>query len=92
MTKCSIFTNHVSLLGNRYGPLLTQLKEMQLKLHSPPCWKDTEVLITNGSQDGLCKAFEMMMNFNDHVIVQEPVYAGTLAIVRHVHSNRWKLH
>lgn len=64
-----------------YGPLLAQLKEMQQKLHSPPCWTNTEVLITNGSQDGLCKAFEMMMNLNDHVIVQEPVYAGTLAIL-----------
>lgn len=54
---------------------------MQQKLHNPPCWTDTEVIITNGSQDGLCKAFEMMVNLNDHVIVQEPVYAGTLAIV-----------
>ncbi|XP_046652485.1 kynurenine/alpha-aminoadipate aminotransferase, mitochondrial-like [Daphnia pulicaria] len=64
-----------------YGPLLSQLKEMQQKLHSPPCWADTEVVITSGSQDGLCKAFEMMLNVNDHVIIQEPVYAGTLAIV-----------
>jgi kynurenine/2-aminoadipate aminotransferase len=61
--------------------LLSQLKEMQQKLHSPPCWADTEVVITSGSQDGLCKAFEMMLNMNDHVIIQEPVYAGTLAIV-----------
>ncbi len=67
----------------RYGPLLAQLKEMQKILHNPPAWSETEVLITNGSQDGLCKAFEMIMNLNDHVIVQEPVYAGTLAIVRH---------
>ncbi|KAI9555460.1 hypothetical protein GHT06_017975 [Daphnia sinensis] len=64
-----------------YGPLLAQLKEMQQELHSPPCWTNTEVLITNGSQDGLCKAFEMMMNLNDYIIVQEPVYAGTLAIL-----------
>lgn len=66
---------------------MAQLKEMQQKLHSPPCWTNTEVLITNGSQDGLCKAFEMMMNLNDHVIVQEPVYAGTLAIVSHAQTN-----
>lgn len=56
---------------------------MQKVLHNPPDWSDKEVLITNGSQDGLCKAFEMMMNIHDHVIVQEPAYAGTLAIVSH---------
>lgn len=64
-----------------YGPLLNQLREMQKTLHNPPRWSDTEVLVTNGSQDGLCKAFEMMVNVSDYVILQEPVYAGTLAIV-----------
>lgn len=54
---------------------------MQQTLHNPPRWSDTEVIVTNGSQDGLCKAFEMMVNVNDHVVLQEPVYAGTLAIV-----------
>lgn len=54
---------------------------MQKNLHNPPGWSNTEVLITNGSQDGLCKAFEMMMDSSDHVVVQEPAYAGTLAIV-----------
>ena len=66
---------------------MVQLKEMQKTLHNPPTWSDIEVLITNGSQDGLCKAFEMIVNFSDHIIVQEPVYAGTLAIVRHSTSS-----
>jgi kynurenine/2-aminoadipate aminotransferase len=61
---------------------LAQLKEMQMKLHNPP--GETEVIITNGSQDGLCKAFEMMMNPNDYILIQEPAYAGTLAIVKKI--------
>ena len=73
--------NNNPTLKIRYGPLLQQLKEMQKTLHNPPRWSDTEVLVTNGSQDGLCKALEMMVNENDHVLLQEPVYAGTLAIV-----------
>ena len=55
---------------------------MQMKLHNPP--GETEVIITNGSQDGLCKAFEMMMNPNDYILIQEPAYAGTLAIVKKI--------
>ena len=67
----------------RYGPLLSQLKEMQKILHNPP--GETEIIVTNGSQDGLCKAFEMMMNPNDYVCIQEPSYAGTLAIVTEIY-------
>jgi len=64
-----------------YGPLVSQLKDMQQSLHNPPRWSETDLIVTNGSQDGLCKAFEMMVNVNDHVVVQEPAYAGTLAIL-----------
>lgn len=66
---------------NRYGPLLAQLKEMQKKLHNPPKWDQSEMIITSGSQDGLCKALEMMLMPQDNIVVQEPCYAGTLAIV-----------
>lgn len=56
---------------------------MQMKLHNPP--GETEIIITNGSQDGLCKAFEMMVNQNDNILIQEPAYAGTLAIVKKIY-------
>lgn len=56
---------------------------MQKILHNPP--GETEIIVTNGSQDGLCKAFEMMMNPNDYVCIQEPSYAGTLAIVTEIY-------
>jgi len=61
---------------------LDQISELQKMLHNPPLWEDTDIVITTGSQDGLCKAIEMMMTPNSHVIVQEPCYAGTLSIVR----------
>jgi len=63
---------------------LAQVGELQKMLHNPPVWSDTDIVITNGSQDGLCKAIEMMMTPNSYVIVQEPCYAGTLAIVIHL--------
>ena len=61
---------------------MDQISELQKMLHSPPLWEDTDIVITTGSQDGLCKAIEMMMTPNSHVIVQEPCYAGTLSIVK----------
>ena len=61
---------------------MAQVGELQKMLHNPPVWSDTDIVITNGSQDGLCKAIEMMMTPNSHVIVQEPCYAGTLSIVK----------
>lgn len=64
---------------NRNPSLLAQVSELQKMLHNPPV--HTDIVITNGSQDGLCKAIEMMMTPNSHVVVQEPCYAGTLAIV-----------
>ena len=83
--KLYVKLNNQSYITNSllvsYGPLLEQLKEMQKNLHNPPSWTNTDVVVTSGSQDGLCKAFEMMLNVKDHVIVQEPAYAGTLAIV-----------
>merc|ERR1712198_48688 len=64
-----------------YPPLVKQLKALTEKLHSPPRWSDTELIVTAGSQDGLCKALEMLVEPGDYMITQEPVYTGTLAIL-----------
>ena len=64
-----------------HPPLLKQLKELTLHLHNPPNWSDKELLVTTGSQDGLCKTIEMMINPYDYVITQEPCYTGTLSIL-----------
>ena len=65
----------------RYGPLLKSLNSLTVKLHNPPNWSHSELIVTNGSQDGLSRTFEMLIEKNDYVLLQEPCYTGTLAIV-----------
>ncbi|XP_050733946.1 kynurenine/alpha-aminoadipate aminotransferase, mitochondrial-like [Eriocheir sinensis] len=64
-----------------YPPLVKQLKSLTERLHSPPCWADSDLIVTAGSQDGLCKALEMMVSPGDYVVTQEPCYTGTLSIL-----------
>ncbi|KAB7505456.1 Kynurenine/alpha-aminoadipate aminotransferase, mitochondrial, partial [Armadillidium nasatum] len=64
-----------------YAPLIMQLKNMVKNLHNPPLWENSDLVILPGSQDGLCKTFEMLLEPNDYVVTQEPCYTGTLAIV-----------
>ena len=68
---------------NGLPSLVKQLKDLQLEVHKPPkeTWDNTDIVVTNGSQDGLCKALEMLMNVGSTVLVEEYVYSGTLAII-----------
>lgn len=65
----------------RYPPLVKKLKSLTERLHAPPRWADSDLIVTAGSQDGLCKALEMMIEPGDFVVTQEPCYTGTLSIV-----------
>ena len=49
---------------NGHPNLLKQLKELQVAVHQPKdeVWKNTDIVVTSGSQDGLCKAIEMMID------------------------------
>ncbi|XP_043421591.1 kynurenine/alpha-aminoadipate aminotransferase, mitochondrial isoform X1 [Prionailurus bengalensis] len=64
--------------------LLSWLKQLQVKLHNPPTINyptnqgKMDLCVTSGSQDGLCKVFEMIINPGDNVLLNEPVYSGTL--------------
>ncbi|XP_077630451.1 kynurenine/alpha-aminoadipate aminotransferase, mitochondrial isoform X3 [Crocuta crocuta] len=64
--------------------LLSWLKQLQVKLHNPPTINypssqgQMDICVTSGSQDGLCKVFEMIINPGDNVLLNEPVYSGTL--------------
>jgi len=81
----------ISLEGNRlksalqylptqgYPPLVSWLKDLQRHVHQP--MSTTELVVTTGSQDGLCKALEMLMEPGEPVVVEDFVYAGTLAIM-----------
>ncbi|XDB52908.1 PREDICTED: kynurenine/alpha-aminoadipate aminotransferase, mitochondrial isoform X1 [Capra hircus] len=64
--------------------LLSWLKQLQVKLHNPPTIHyapsqgQMDMCVTCGSQEGLCKVFEMIVNPGDNILVNEPVYSGTI--------------
>uniref|UniRef100_A0A8D0HVJ8 Kynurenine/alpha-aminoadipate aminotransferase, mitochondrial n=1 Tax=Sphenodon punctatus TaxID=8508 RepID=A0A8D0HVJ8_SPHPU len=73
--------------------LLSWLKDLQKNLHNPPTAKYTpdhgemEICITTGSQEGLCKVFEMLINPGDNILLDAPTYPGTLAALRPLGCN-----
>lgn len=64
-----------------YPPLVKTLKEFTRLIHNPPNWQNYETIVTNGSQDGISKSLEMMVEEGDTVLVQNPLYTGTEIIV-----------
>ena len=44
--------------------LLQQLRALQQAVHRPAAavWDNTDIVVTSGSQDGLCKTLEMMIS------------------------------
>nr|XP_057922621.1 kynurenine/alpha-aminoadipate aminotransferase, mitochondrial [Doryrhamphus excisus]XP_057922622.1 kynurenine/alpha-aminoadipate aminotransferase, mitochondrial [Doryrhamphus excisus] len=73
--------------------LLTWLKNLQKSLHNPPtvtCSPENgqmDVCVTTGSQEGLCKVFEMLVNPGDNVLLDSPTYPGTLAALQPLGCN-----
>ncbi|KAM5264708.1 kynurenine/alpha-aminoadipate aminotransferase, mitochondrial [Ctenodactylus gundi] len=73
--------------------LVSWLKQLQIKLHDPPnihyppSKGQMDLCVTSGSQDGLCKAFEMMINPGDNILLNEPVYSGTLQALKPLGCN-----
>ncbi|XP_064636608.1 kynurenine/alpha-aminoadipate aminotransferase, mitochondrial-like isoform X2 [Lineus longissimus] len=71
-----------------YDPLLSWLRELQKKLHDPPLFNSenketkTDLCMVSGSQDGLSKAFDMLVSRGDNVLVEIPCYPGTLTALR----------
>lgn len=64
-----------------YPPLLKKLKDFTLQIHNPPNWEDRDLIMTNGSQDGISKTLEMVVEEGDSVLVQNPLYTGTEIVV-----------
>ncbi|XP_014446852.1 kynurenine/alpha-aminoadipate aminotransferase, mitochondrial isoform X2 [Tupaia chinensis] len=73
--------------------LVSWLKKLQIKLHNPPTIHSPssegqmDLCVTSGSQEGLCKVFEMIINPGDNVLVNEPIYSGTLQVFRALGCN-----
>ncbi|XP_054845972.1 kynurenine/alpha-aminoadipate aminotransferase, mitochondrial-like [Eublepharis macularius] len=64
--------------------LLSWLEDLQMKIHDPPTAKyapengQMKICITAGSQDGLSKVFDMLINPGDNILIGEPNYPATL--------------
>ncbi|XP_073433421.1 kynurenine/alpha-aminoadipate aminotransferase, mitochondrial isoform X1 [Dendrobates tinctorius] len=73
--------------------LVSWLKELQKKLHNPPTLSyspdqgQMAMCVTTGSQEGLSKVFEMLVNPGDNVLIDTPTYSGTLAAVKPLGCN-----
>lgn len=69
--------------------LLSWMKDLQKSLHNPPTAgrAQLEMCVTTGSQEGLCKAFEMIINPGDNVLLDAPTYSGTLAALKPLGCN-----
>lgn len=84
------FDEEVMKRALQYSPsagipeLLSWLKQLQVKLHNPPTIHypssqgQMDICVTAGSQEGLCKVFEMIINRGDNILLNEPAYSGTL--------------
>ncbi|XP_015126799.1 kynurenine/alpha-aminoadipate aminotransferase, mitochondrial isoform X2 [Diachasma alloeum] len=63
-----------------YFPLINKLKDFQTRWHSPP-FKNWDIAVVPGSQDGFYKILDIMIDENDPIMVQAPAYTGTIAAV-----------
>ncbi|KAM6909105.1 kynurenine/alpha-aminoadipate aminotransferase, mitochondrial isoform 1-T1 [Xenentodon cancila] len=79
--------------SNGIPELLTWMKNLQKDLHNPPsaCYSpdkgQMDMCVTTGSQEGLCKVFEMLVNPGDNVLLDAPTYSGTLAALQPLGCN-----
>uniref|UniRef100_A0A4W6D948 Kynurenine/alpha-aminoadipate aminotransferase, mitochondrial n=1 Tax=Lates calcarifer TaxID=8187 RepID=A0A4W6D948_LATCA len=79
--------------SNGIPELLTWMKNLQKNLHNPPTASYTsengqmDMCVTTGSQEGLCKVFEMLVNPGDNVLLDAPTYSGTLAALQPLGCN-----
>ena len=70
------------------APLVERLRRMQVIEHSPGAAADGLLLsITNGSQDGLAKAFDMFLDESSSILVETPTYSGVLAYLEPIGCN-----
>ncbi|XP_062373108.1 kynurenine/alpha-aminoadipate aminotransferase, mitochondrial [Sardina pilchardus] len=73
--------------------LVSWMKELQKSLHNPPTVGyspergQMEMCVTTGSQEGLCKVFEMLVNPGDNILLDAPTYSGTLAALQPLGCN-----
>lgn len=75
--------------------LLASLRELQITEHGtkspagklPYPIEEMGIAVTTGSQDGLGKVFEMLLNPGDSLLVENPTYSGALAFLKPFGAN-----
>ncbi|XP_061440047.1 kynurenine/alpha-aminoadipate aminotransferase, mitochondrial-like isoform X2 [Rhineura floridana] len=73
--------------------LLSWLRDLQIKLHNPPTAiyapekGQMKICVTSGSQDGLSKVYDMLLNPGDNILIEEPNFTGTLAALQPLGCN-----
>lgn len=73
--------------------LLGFIHQIHNHFHNPKIMKmkcetsSFDAIVTTGSQDGLSKVFEMLLNPGDAILVDNPCYSGTLAAIRPLGCN-----
>uniref|UniRef100_A0A8C6UU71 Kynurenine/alpha-aminoadipate aminotransferase, mitochondrial n=1 Tax=Neogobius melanostomus TaxID=47308 RepID=A0A8C6UU71_9GOBI len=70
----------------RIPELLTCIKRLQKRFHNPPN-PQTDVCVTTGSQEGICKVFEMLVSPGDNVLLSAPTYGSTLNMLQPLGCN-----
>lgn len=68
---------------NGIPELVNWLETLMMDVHSPPMDKSNfQICIGNGSQDVLTKAFEMLIDEGDNMLIESPAYVGSLAFLK----------
>lgn len=67
--------------------LVDHIKNMIKKEHKYETRSDWELCLTNGSQDGLSKTFDLLLDEGDYLIVDNPTYSGALASLQPIGVN-----
>ncbi|GAA5856269.1 hypothetical protein JCM8547_000846 [Rhodosporidiobolus lusitaniae] len=73
--------------GLQYGPtaglgsLVKWLENLQETRHSRPKDANWKVSVGSGSQDLIHKAFHSLVNPGDSILIESPVYSGTLGVL-----------
>ncbi|KAJ3051355.1 hypothetical protein HK102_012081, partial [Quaeritorhiza haematococci] len=57
------------------------LRILQTSEHKPP-YTSFDICVGNGSQDVLTKAFEMLIEEGEYMLIEAPAYVGSLAFLR----------
>ena len=57
------------------------LQDIQDQTHGLQDWNTRSILVSTGSNDGISKAIDMLLNVGDPIVVQHPLYSGVETLV-----------